>query len=123
MSRERLNHGAVIHAGFFLGPQDFYTWLRELDEDDRQRIQMRSVTRINQLYGHERLDRLHRRHARFVNTSMMVTLLGAFVSDGLEDGTVVSGVGGQYNFVAMAHALPDGRSVPAGTQYRISTRR
>jgi hypothetical protein len=32
------------------------------------------------------------------------------VSDGLEDGRVVSGVGGQYNFVAMAHALPDGRS-------------
>jgi len=41
----------------------------------------------------------------------MVTLLGAAVSDGLEDGRVVSGVGGQYNFVSMAHALPDGRSI------------
>jgi hypothetical protein len=29
----------------------------------------------------------------------------------LEDGRVVSGVGGQYNFVAMAHELPGGRSV------------
>src|SRR5207342_588011 len=29
----------------------------------------------------------------------------------LSDGRVVSGVGGQYNFVAMAHALPDARSV------------
>ena len=36
--------------------------------------------------------------------------LGAAVSDGLDDGRVVSGVGGQYNFVAMAHALPGGRS-------------
>jgi hypothetical protein len=29
----------------------------------------------------------------------------------LEDGRVVSGVGGQYNFVAMAHELPGARSV------------
>jgi hypothetical protein len=42
---------------------------------------------------------------------MMMTALGAAVSDGLEDGRVVSGVGGQYNFVAMAHALRDARSV------------
>ena len=42
---------------------------------------------------------------------MMVTLLGAAVSDGLADGRVVSGVGGQYNFVSMAHALPDARSI------------
>jgi Acetyl-CoA hydrolase/transferase C-terminal domain len=33
------------------------------------------------------------------------------VSDGLADGRVVSGVGGQYNFVAMAHALPEARSI------------
>ena len=42
---------------------------------------------------------------------MMMTLFGAAVSDGLADGRVVSGVGGQYNFVAMAHALPDGHSL------------
>jgi len=107
----RLRHGAVIHGGFFLGPQSFYKWLRELPEDERRLINMRSVTRINQLYGHEALDRLQRRSARFVNTGMMVTMSGAVVSDGLENGSVVSGVGGQYNFVSMAHALPDGRSV------------
>ncbi len=108
---DRLRHGAVIHAGFFLGPQAFYQWLRDMPEDERQLINMRSVTRINQLYGHEALDRLQRRSARFVNTGMMVTMSGAVVSDALEDGTVISGVGGQYNFVSMAHALPDGRSV------------
>jgi hypothetical protein len=41
----------------------------------------------------------------------MATALGAAVSDQLDDGRVVSGVGGQYNFVAMAHALPEARSV------------
>jgi hypothetical protein len=106
-----LAHGAVIHAGFFVGPPAFYQWLRDLPEERRKLIDMRSVTRINQLYGHEEIDRLHRRDARFVNTVMMMTLLGAAVSDALEDGRVVSGVGGQYNFVAMAHELPGGRSV------------
>ncbi len=42
---------------------------------------------------------------------MMVTLNGSVVSDGLEDGRVVSGVGGQYNFVSQAFALPSGRSI------------
>jgi acyl-CoA hydrolase len=40
-----------------------------------------------------------------------VTLLGSAVSDSLDDGRVVSGVGGQYNFVAMAHALRQARSI------------
>ena len=42
---------------------------------------------------------------------MKVTLFGAAVSDGFEDGRVVSGVGGQYNFVAMAHELKGARSI------------
>jgi hypothetical protein len=36
---------------------------------------------------------------------MYATLLGGIASDQLEDGRVVSGVGGQFNFVEMAHAL------------------
>lgn len=36
---------------------------------------------------------------------MMATLMGAAISDGLENGQVVSDVGGQYNFVAQAFAL------------------
>lgn len=108
---DRLRGGCSIHAAFILGPQALYRFLHELPPADRERISMRSVTRINQLYGHEAIDRLHRVDARFLNTAMMVTLSGATVSDGLANGQVVSGVGGQYNFVAMAHALPDGRSV------------
>lgn len=107
-----LRNGQVLHAGFFLGPRGFYAALRELPEDERAQFGMRGVGYVNQLYGQDQeLRVLQRRGARCVNTAMLVTLLGAAVSDGLESGQVVSGVGGQYNFVAMAHALPDARSV------------
>jgi acyl-CoA hydrolase len=107
-----LRNGQVLHAGFFLGPRGFYAALRDLPESERGRFGMRGVGYINQLYGPDQeLRILQRRAARFVNSTMMVTLLGAAVSDALENGRVVSGVGGQYNFVAMAHALPDARSI------------
>jgi acyl-CoA hydrolase len=107
-----LRNGQVLHAGFFLGPRGFYAALRDLPESDRARFGMRGVGFVNQLYGADQeLRILQRRAARFVNTTMMVTLLGAAVSDTLESGRVVSGVGGQYNFVAMAHALPGARSI------------
>jgi len=108
---DHLKGAAVVHGGFFLGPQDFYQKLKALPEQERRLFNMRSVRRINHLYGHEEIDRLQRKNARFINTCMKVTLSGHVVSDGLEDGRVVSGVGGQYNFVAMAHELPDGRSL------------
>src|SRR4029453_8695268 len=107
-----LQNGQVLHAGFFLGPRGFYAALRELDDADLRQLSMRGVAYVNQLYGPDQeLRILQRRDARFVNTTMMVTLLGAAVSDGLADGRVVSGVGGQYNFVSMAHALPGARSI------------
>jgi acyl-CoA hydrolase len=107
-----LRGGVVAHASFFVGPRGFYAKLREMPERELRRIDMCGVGYVNQLYGTDyELRCLQRRHARFVNTTMMVTLLGAAVSDTLADGRVVSGVGGQYNFVAMAHALPDARAI------------
>lgn len=109
---QALREGFCLHGAFFLGSHEFYDWLREMPNERRQRIGMTRITQINQLYGgREALERLQRRDARFFNACMMVTALGAAVSDALEDGRVVSGVGGQYNFVAMAHALEEGRSV------------
>jgi acyl-CoA hydrolase len=107
-----LQGGTVMHAGFLLGPRAFYSALCALPESERRLFDMRGVGYINQLYGSDLdLRTAQRCHARFVNTTMMLTTLGAAVSDGLADGRVVSGVGGQYNFVAMAHALPGARSV------------
>lgn len=106
-----LRHGRILHGGFFLGPADFYRKLRELDAAGQELICMTGVRRTNQLLLDYPLYCAQRRQARFINTGMMVTLTGAVASDALEDGTAISGVGGQYNFVAMAHDLPGGRSV------------
>ncbi len=111
--REALERdGEFLHGAFYLGSHEFYDWLRSLDDAGQRGIGMRRVSEVNELYGgREALERVQRHHARFFNTCMMATALGAAVSDGLADGRVVSGVGGQYNFVAMAHALPEARSV------------
>jgi len=108
---DRLTGGHFAHACFFLGPRDFYEALRSMDPEERAGISMTGISFVNELYGQEELKRLQRKDARFVNSGIIATLGGAMASDGLEDGRVVSGVGGQYNFVAMAHELDDGRSI------------
>jgi acyl-CoA hydrolase len=108
---ERLEGGKVAHACFFLGPERFYEALRRMDRAEREQFCMTRISFVNQLYGDEELKRAQRKEARFVNAGLVATLAGAVASDTLEDGRVVSGVGGQYNFVAMAHALEDGRSI------------
>jgi hypothetical protein len=108
---KRAVDGIILHGGFFLGPKSFYRALREMTEDDRARICMMPISFTNEIYGDEAEKRAARIDARFVNNAMMATLLGAAVSDGLDDGQVVSGVGGQYNFVAQAFALDGARSI------------
>jgi acyl-CoA hydrolase len=103
--------GVVLHGAFFIGPKSFYQRLREMPPDQIARIQMMPVSFTNELYGEEELKRRARTDARFVNNAMMATLMGAVISDGLENGQVVSGVGGQYNFVAQAFALAGARSI------------
>lgn len=103
--------GVCIHGGFFLGPQAFYRRLQELNEERRSRIGMTGISYINRLYGEEDLKRLQRTQARFINSAFCVTLLGASAADQLEDGRVISGVGGQYDFFAQAHELDDARAI------------
>ena len=103
--------GVCVHGGFILGPASFYQRLRELPHSRRCEFNMTAISFINELYGQEALKRLQRRDARFVNSAFTMTLLGAGVADQLQDGRVLSGVGGQYNFVAQGHALHDARSV------------
>ena len=112
LAGRRLKNGRYLRGAFYLGSKDFYAWLRNLNGAAFDGLSMTRVSDINQIYGgREALDTLQRRDARFFNTCMMATALGAAVSDALESGQVVSGVGGQYNFVAMAHALEGGRSI------------
>ncbi len=114
------SNGVSIHGGFFLGPRSFYQRLRELPRETLDGFNMTAISYINELYGQEGLKRLQRRDARFINTAFTVTLLGAAVSDQLEDGRVLSGVGGQYNFVVQGHALQDARSILVLRSWRES---
>ncbi|HEY3796391.1 MAG TPA: acetyl-CoA hydrolase/transferase C-terminal domain-containing protein [Bradyrhizobium sp.] len=120
--------GVVLHGAFFLGPKSFYRALRDMPPDQIARIGMMPVSFTNEIYRDQEAKRRARVDARFVNNAMMATLLGAVISDGLEGGQVVSGVGGQYNFVAQAFALQGARSIltldatrpaGAGTQSNI----
>jgi hypothetical protein len=103
--------GVILHGAFFLGPKSFYAALRAMAPDQLAKIQMMPVSFTNELYGDEPSKRRARVDARFVNNAMTATLMGAVISDGLDDGQVVSGVGGQYNFVAQAFALDGARSI------------
>jgi acyl-CoA hydrolase len=106
--------GALLHGAFLLGPRRFYEELRAMPDEERALFRMMPVSFTNELLGPEWETKTgQRRDARFINAAMMATLGGALVSDGLADGRVVSGVGGQYNFVAQAHALPGGRAIVA----------
>ncbi len=101
-----------LHGAFYLGSHEFYAWLREVDRLQDQGFCMTRVSKVNDLYDDNELAiRRQRVKARFFNSCMNVTLLGGAASDTLENGRVVSGVGGQYNFVAMSHELPDSFSV------------
>jgi acyl-CoA hydrolase len=105
---------ALLHGAFLLGPRAFYEALRTMPDEERALFSMMPVSFTNELVGPDWASKVaDRRDARFINSAMMATLGGALVSDGLADGRVVSGVGGQYNFVAQAHALPGGRSIIA----------
>ncbi len=103
--------GALVHAAFFLGPSDLYRRLRDMPEERLRSFQMTDVAFTNALYGEEEDKRHARVGARFINNAMMATLMGEIVSDGLEDGRVISGVGGQHDFVTQAFALDGARAI------------
>jgi acyl-CoA hydrolase len=112
--QRRAKDGALLHGGFFLGPKGFYRALRDMPEAERAAFKMTAISFTNGLTGPDEAERrAQRQHARFVNDGMMATLLGEIASDTRDDGLVVSGVGGQYNFVAQAHSLEGARSVIA----------
>jgi len=103
--------GALLHGGFFVGPKAFYQRLRDMPPELLAKLQMAAISFTNELYGDQERKTRDRVRASFINNALMATLLGAIVSDGLEDGRVISGVGGQHNFVTQAFALPDARSI------------
>ncbi|WP_144394210.1 acetyl-CoA hydrolase/transferase C-terminal domain-containing protein [Pleionea sediminis] len=113
-------NGVLLHGGFFLGSQSFYKKLRSMPLEIRQLFHMMPVSFTNKLEGDVTNKINQRRDARFINSAMMVTLRGAVISDALENGQVISGVGGQFDFVSQAFALPGARSIITLNATRIS---
>ncbi len=103
--------GILIQGGFFLGPSSLYQRLRDMPKQTRDKINMTDIGYINGTHIDFRLKQKNRQHARFINNAMKATLLGAIVSDGLDSGQIVSGVGGQYDFVRQSFALKGARSI------------
>ena len=114
---------ALMHAGFFFGHKDLYDALRTMPMAERDEIRMTGISFPNTLFGQEAAKRAQRPHARFVNSGMTATLLGAVSSDQLADGRVVSGVGGQHDFAVLAQELDGARSIIAIHATRISAGR
>lgn len=108
---DQLKTGKIVHAAFFLGSRDFYHFLKTLPNTAAHTFDMTSVARTNRLCWSHELSLLQRQDARFINASMMVTLAGTVVSDGLVNWQEVSGVGGQFDFADMAQNLPQSRFI------------
>ena len=104
-------NGTLIHGGFFLGQKSMYDRLNAMPAKQRNKINMTAIGYINGTHIDFSMKQQNRQHARFINSAMKATLLGAVVSDGLDSGKVVSGVGGQYDFVRQAFALKGARSI------------
>jgi hypothetical protein len=98
--------GALIRAAFFIGSRGMRARLRDMPPEDRAKIAMVSVRETNLSQGGATP-----RAARFINNAMKVSLLGSVFSDATPDGREVSGVGGQFDFIAQAFSLPDARAV------------
>lgn len=109
---EENGSSTYLHGSFILGSKPFYKWLKDLPAKDAQGLRMTAVSKVNDLYDpQEMLLRKQRVHPRFFNTTMQVTPLGEAMSETLPTATVVSGVGGQFNFVSMSRELQDSKSV------------
>lgn len=103
--------GCLIHAGFFVGPTSLYERLKDMPAQQRRKIGMTRISFVNDVHHDFEKKQRDRKDARFINNAMKATLLGAVVSDGLENGQVVSGVGGQFDFVRQAFVLNGARSI------------
>src|SRR6185437_7934496 len=103
------SEGKILHAGFFLGTEDFYKQLCDLPELNL--FEMTSIDKTNTLGWNKKTAYERHHNARFVNTAMIVTLTGAVISDGLMNWQEVSGVGGQFDFAYMGHKLPNARFI------------
>ncbi len=108
---EKLTGGEVIHATLMIAPKKFYQRINEMPLDEKKLFALKNIEFVNTLNGEEDLKAQQRKEARFINFSLVTTVTGAAASETIKNQQVISGIGGQLDFVIMANALEDARSI------------
>lgn len=106
-----LNGGELIHATLMIAPKQTYERLERMSMEEKKLFSLRNIEFVNTLNNDEAIKREQRRDGRFMNFTLVATLAGAVASETIKNQQVVSGMGGQLDFVIMANALPDARSI------------
>ena len=76
--------GVLLHAAFFVGPKAFYRALREMDEAQLSRLQMKAISFVNELYGDEEMQTPRARQGSFHQQRHDGNPARRVVSDALE---------------------------------------
>ena len=111
MLEAKLPKGFFSTATLMVASRSFIDKLRELSVDFRRQMPLKSVEYVNTLRGDERIKKAQRKHARFINSTLVVSVTGSAASETLKHQQVVSGIGGQLDFVMMSDAMDDAKSV------------
>jgi len=107
----QLNGGEVIHATLMIGPKEMYKRLAEMSLEEKKVFALKNIKFVNTLNGEENLKAEQRKDGRFMNFTLVATLTGAVASETIKNQQVISGIGGQLDFITMANALDDARSI------------
>lgn len=107
----KLKGGEVIHATLTIAPKEMYERLGKMSLEERKVFSLRNIKFVNTLSGQEDLKREQRKDGRFMNFTLVATLTGAVASETIKNQQVISGIGGQLDFIIMANTLDDARSI------------
>lgn len=108
---EKLAGGELVHATLMIAPKSMYKRLEKMSMEEKKLFSLRNIKFVNTLNGDENLKAAQRKDGRFMNFSLVATLTGAVASETIKNQQVISGIGGQLDFIMMANALPDARSI------------
>jgi len=108
---DKLLGGEVVHATIMISPKGMYKRLEEMSQEEKKVFSLRNIKFVNTLNGEEDLKAVQRKDGRFMNFTLVATLTGAVASETIKNQQVISGIGGQLDFITMANALDDGRSI------------
>ncbi|MCP4136001.1 MAG: hypothetical protein GY754_33840 [bacterium] len=106
-----LTGGEIIHATLMIAPKQMHERLEKMSMEERKQFSLRNVKFVNTLDFDEAMKREQRKDGRFINFGLVATLTGAVASETIKNQQVISGVGGLLDFVIMANAMDNAKSI------------